>query len=345
MRRTSTLLAASTLLSACVSVEPLPDPRQVVAPKQRLVALVYQSPGPWIIKESDSKAEAAAKILPVGFLVQTVQDDKTLELSKDIQQYLPRPRYDRALEESLIKTLQTLHSGPVQTGVEAGLAPVQLREWNSAKDQLDWRRRYYAPEYGAPSPRDYAKVLSLDDAVVLEVNLSFGTEATDEGQLLPAVSAALRLYRAGTSRLLWSREEMLTEKTSSMTLSEFRAEPRELTRILENLAPRLGEAAARSTAKALGLTPPPSVVEALPGLSPQAPQNLPYGMTPADFARYGQAASSGTAISTGTVVVTTGTSVIPVVSTAAPAVDITTGAAPPPSEPPAARPSSGAPPP
>ena len=187
--------------------------------------------------------------------MQTVQDDKTLELSKDIQQYLPRPRYDRALEESLIKTLQTLHSGPVQTGVEAGLAPVQLREWNSAKDQLDWRRRYYAPEYGAPSPRDYAKVLSLDDAVVLEVTLSFGTEATDEGQLLPAVSAALRLYRAGTSRLLWSREEMLTEKTSSMTLSEFRAEPRELTRILENLAPRLGEAAARSTAKALGLTP------------------------------------------------------------------------------------------
>lgn len=333
MRRASTLLAASALLCACVSVEPLPDPRQVVAPKQRLVALVYQSPGPWIINESDSKAESAAKILPVGFLVQTVQDDKTLELSKDIQQYLPRPRYDRALEESLIKALKTLHSGPVQTGTEAGLSSVQLREWNSAKDQLDWRRRYYSPEYGAPSPRDYAKVLSLDDAVVLEVNLSFGTEATDEGQLLPAVSAALRLYRAGTSRLLWSREEMLTEKTSSMTLSEFKAEPRELTRILENLAPRLGENSARSAAKALGLTPPPpDALKDLPGLTPQAsqaPQDLPYGMTPADFARYDHLASSGTVLSTGTVVVTTGAVVIPVVSTAPPAARRSSGAPPP----------------
>lgn len=299
MRRLRLLPALAACLSACVSVEPLGDPRQTVAPNQRLVVLVYQSPGPWIIKESDSKAEAAAKILPVGFLVQTVQDDKTLELSRDLQQYLPRPRYDRALEESLLKTLKTLHAGPVQTGAEAGIAPVQIRDWNSAKDQLDWRRRYYAPEYGAPAPRDYSKVLSLDDAAILEANLSFGTEATDEGQILPAVSAALRLYRGSTSRLLWSRDETLTEKTSSMTLAEFKAEPRELTRILEDLAPRLGEAAARSTAKALGLTPPSSPPPISPGTAVPTtePQGvLPYGMTSADYARYSQAFSSVTVI-------------------------------------------------
>ena len=256
MRRLSLPLALAASLSACVSVEPLAAPRQAIAPNQRLVVLVYQAPGPWIIKEADSKAEAAAKVLPMGFLVQTVQDDKTLELSKDLQQYLTRPRYDHELEAALLTTLKALHSGSVQTAAEAGLSPSQLREWNSAKDQLAWRRRYYAPEYGASAPRDYSKVLSLDDAVVLEVNLSFGTEATDEGQIQPAVSAALRLYRADTTRLLWTASEILTLKSSSMTLSEFKAQPRELTQILEQLAPRLGEAVARSTAKALGLTPP-----------------------------------------------------------------------------------------
>ncbi|OGS41147.1 MAG: hypothetical protein A2506_02070 [Elusimicrobia bacterium RIFOXYD12_FULL_66_9] len=284
------LLPLAASFSACVSVEPLPDPRQAVAPNQRLVVLVYQSPGPWIIKESDSKAESAAKVLPVGFLVQTVQDDKTLEISRDLQQYLPRPRYDQELESALIKTLRSLHSGTVQTGAEAGLSLVQLHEWNSTKNQLDWRRRYYTPEYGAPAPRDYSKVLSLDDAAILEVNLSFGTEATDEGQIQPAVSAALRLYRASTTRLLWEREEMLTEKTSSMTLAEFKAQPRELTLILEKLAPRLGENVARAAAKALGLIPPAPPTPPAPQAG--APSALPYGLTEAEIARYGQPVST-----------------------------------------------------
>ena len=325
MRRRYLLLALAACLSACVSVEPLPDPRQAVEPRQRLVVLVYQSPGPWIIKESDSKAESAAKILPLGFLVQTVQDDKTLELSQDLQQYLPRPRYDLAFEGAFVKTLKGLHSGPVETWTEAGLAPVQLRDWNAAKDQLDWRRRYYAPEFGASVPRDYSKVLSLDDAVVLEANLSYGTEATDELQIQPTVSAALRLYRAGTTRLLWSREEMLSEKTSSMTLAEFKALPHELTRTLEKLAPQLGESAARSAAKALGLTPPSGAPSASSGTAASAaaiPEALPYGMTPADFARYSQYGSSGTAVSTGT------PAAAPVVSTATPVIVSTPPAAP-----------------
>lgn len=256
MRRLVFPLAAA--LCACVSVEPLPDPRGAVGAKQRLVVLVAQSPGPWIIKESDSKAEAAAKLLPVGFLVQTVQDDKTLDISKDLQQYLPRPRYDRQLEAALLKTLKTLHRGDVQTMSEAGVGAPQIREWNQAQDQLDWRRRYFAPETGPSVPRDYSKVPLLDDGVIIDVNLSFGTEATDEGQIMPALAAATRVYRADTARLLWRREDMLTDKTSSMTLAEFQLFPSELTRRLEALAPSLGEAVARSAAKALALTPPES---------------------------------------------------------------------------------------
>lgn len=280
------LLAA--LLAACVSVEPLPDPRGILDAQRRLVVLVYQSPGPWIIKEADSKAEAAAKITPMGFLVQTVQDDRTLETSKDLQQYLPRPRYDRALEGSLIQTFKTLHSGPVQTPEEAGLSPVQLREWNRSRDQLEWRRRYYAPETG-PAPRDYSKVLSLDDAVILEINLSFGTEATDEGQVLPALSASARAYRADTSRLLWSREDIFTDKTSSATLAEFKLQPWELTQRLEKLAPGLGEALARSAAKALvpATSTPPATANAA-----AVPSPLPYGLTPADMTGQGSAAAS-----------------------------------------------------
>lgn len=303
MRNASRLLALAAILGACVSVEPMPDPKQAVARDQRIVVLVYQSPGPWIVKDSDSKAEAAAKVLPVGFLVQTVQDDRTLEASKDLQQYLPRPHYALELEGPLMDALKAAHSGAIQTGEQAGLSPLQLRDWNEAKDQLDWRRRYYAPEYGAPAARDYSKVLSLDDAVVLEVNLSFGTTATDEGQIQPALSAALRLYRANTAHLLWEHTEVLTQTTSSMTLAEFKAEPRELTRRLESLAAPLGEAIARSTAKALGLTPPPpAATTKLPGMAPPA-GTLPYGMTPEEYSRYGQTPPPQGIVSTGTVAV------------------------------------------
>jgi len=307
MRRIPIFLTAA--LAACVSVEPLADPKGSIAAKQRLVVLVWQAPGPWIVKDSDSKAESAAKILPVGFLLQNVQNDKTLEFSKDLQQYLPRPRYDRQLADSLIKTLKTLHGGPVQTAEEAGISPAQLRDWNLAKDQLDWRLRYYAPEAGLPSPRDYSKILSLDDAAILEVNLSFGTEATDteEVQILPTLSAVARVYRADTSHLLWNREEILSDKTSSMTISEFRLEPWQLTQRLEKLAPPLGETLARLTTKALGLTPPAATKHAAPPSAPApAPGALPYGMTEADLARYSQFDSSSTLVSTTTVKTSSG---------------------------------------
>ena len=150
----------------------------------------------------------------------------------------------------MLKTLKTLHGGDIQTMSEAGVSAPQIHDWNQAKDQLDWRRRYFAPEMGQGVPRDYSKVPLLDDGVIIEVNLSFGTEANDEGRIMPALTAATRVYRADTARLLWSREEMLTDKTSSMTIAEFKLFPAELTRRLEALAPPLGETVAGSVAKA-----------------------------------------------------------------------------------------------
>ncbi len=229
MRRTLAVAAVVVLAASCVTPEAAPDPRGAIKPGQRIIVMVHQSPGPWIIADADSKAESALKILPLGNFLQGMQEDRVNELSKEIQPYLPRPRYDHAIEDALIKALKAAHSGPVQTAAEAGITAAQRREWNAASDQLDWRRKYYFTDMGRGSPRDYSKLLSLDDAVILEVNVSFGLEPDDKERTLPLLSAASRLYRADTARMLWSQEERVSDTTSSATLTEFRATPTDLT--------------------------------------------------------------------------------------------------------------------
>jgi hypothetical protein len=265
MRR-SLLFAVIALLAACVTIEPPPDPRGAVKPRQRLVVMVHQSPGPWIVADPDSKAESAMKMLPLGTFLQGVQEDRINVLSKEIQPYLPRPRYQEAVEAALIAALKAAHDGPVQTAAEAGIAPAQRHDWNAASDQLDWRRKYWFTEPGTPSPRDYSKLLSLDDAVILEVNLSFGLEPDEQDRTLPLLSAASRAYRADTTRMLWAREERLSDTTSSSTLTEFRAAPAELTDRLYALAvPFAGRVAAGFAADAgLRPAPPPILAEQTP---------------------------------------------------------------------------------
>src|ERR1017187_5051270 len=94
-------LAVFAAAAGCVSFQGLPDPRGALKPGQRLVVDVYPSPGPWIIGSADSKAEAAAKISPLGFFVQTAENQHTLSVSKNLQQYLPRPRLGLAVQDSL----------------------------------------------------------------------------------------------------------------------------------------------------------------------------------------------------------------------------------------------------
>ena len=266
MRRTLFFVVLASLAAACVTVEPPPDPRGTVKPGQRMIVMVHQSPGPWIVADADSKAETALKILPLGNFLQGFQEDRINDFSNEIQPYLPRPRYDQAVEAALIKALKSAHGGPVQTAAEAGIPPLQRREWNTAADQLAWRRKYYFTDQARVSPRDYTKLLSLDDAVILDVNVSFGLEPDDQDRTLPMLSATSRLYRADTARMLWSREERLGDTTSSDTLTEFRAEPVHLTDRLyamsEPLALRIATGLARDVR--LLAAPAPIAVSSAP---------------------------------------------------------------------------------
>lgn len=276
MRRLALPILLALSASACVGVQPLPDPRGALRPGQRLMVAVYPSPGPWIIDASDSKIESAAKISPVGVFMQGFQDEHTLSVSKDMQQYMPRPHLGLEVHDALVQALRVaISSKAVQTTLEAGIVPDQLIAWNKAKDQLDWRLHYYGPDPDAPAPRDYARALTLDDALILDVNVSYGTTATDDNKLLPYMSAASRVYRGDTSRLIWEHEDEVSDATSSSTLAEFKVQPWDLTNRLEKIAPNLGKAVAASFTKAF-FAPIPGATPAAgttPGISPS--QNGP----------------------------------------------------------------------
>ena len=295
MRRSIPFAVLAALAAACVTVEPPPDPRGAVKTGQRMIVMVHQSPGPWIVADPDSKAETAIKLLPLGTFLQGMQEDRINELSKEIQQYLPRPRYNQAVESALIQALKAAHGGLVQTAAEAGIPPSQRRDWNASTDQLDWRRKYYFIDSGRSSPRDYSKMLSLDDAVIVDVNISFGLEPDDQGRTLPLLSAASRLYRADTVKLLWSREDRLSDTTSSSTLTEFRAAPVELTDRLYVMSGPLAAKIAAGLVREAGLQPAPlpiiidstpastTTVTSTPSTSPEAPAPLPPTPPPATF--------------------------------------------------------------
>jgi hypothetical protein len=256
MRRLALFAACAAAISGCVPVEGLPDPHGALKPGQRVVVAVYPSPGPWIIGAADTKAEAAAKISPLGYFVQTAENQHTLSVSKNLQQYLPRPRLGLAVQDSLVAALRAARSTEtVQTAMEAGIATTQLADWNKSKDQLDWRQRYYTPDPDEPAPRDYAKVLTLDDALILDVNVSFGTDASDDGRLLPTITAASRVYRGDTAHLLWSHEDIVTDQASSATMTDIQLQPWTLTDDLTKLAPALGTAVADAFLKAVTVVP------------------------------------------------------------------------------------------
>lgn len=287
MRRHALLLTAAALSAACVAVQTLPDPRGSLRPGQRLVVLVNAAPGPWIVSAADSKAMAAAKISPLGVFAQDLQDERTLAVSKDLQQYLPRPPYAALVQESLLASLRVaLSSAGALTAAQAGVAPAQLAEWNKAKDQLDWRRRYYAPHPDSPAPRDYARLLILDDALVLDVNVSYGTRGVEgeEDRIVPMVSAAARVYRGDTSRLIWEHEEFVTDQSSSFTLVEFKIQPQELAGRLRVLAPQTGAAVAASFLKAFQVAAPAPAAAPAPssgGLVPMSEFEAPASTAPA----------------------------------------------------------------
>ena len=262
------LLAAAG--SACVSVAPPPDPHGVYQPGQRLIVMVYQAPGPWIVSDTDSKLESAAQITPLGFAMAGLQNNHTLSVSKAIEQYLPRPRYDEEFQAALLSELKLhLSSAPLQTGLDAGIPPEQIQRWNRAKDQLDWRTAYLAPDPSSPPPRDYSRAFNLDDALVLDANIAFGTTATDDGKLQPQLTASWRVYRGLNGREVWEHVDDMVDAQSSTTLVEIQSSPADLPARLELLAPKLGQAVGHEFARAFGLLP--STSTARPGLLPIIP--------------------------------------------------------------------------
>jgi hypothetical protein len=278
------LLAAAG--SACVSVAPPPDPHGVYQPGQRLIVMVYQAPGPWIVSDTDSKLESAAQITPLGFAVASLQNNHTLAVSKAIEQYLPRPRYDEEFQKALLAELALhLSSAPLQTGLEAGITPEQMQRWNRAHDQLDWRQIYFAPDPDGPPPRNYSRDYGFDDALILDANLAFGTTATDAGQLQPDLAVAWRVYRGLNGRKVWEGSDELIDTTSSSTLVDIQTNPSDLPARLETLAPKLGQSVGHEFARAFGLLPSTSpAAGARPGLLPAAPAApLNPGLLPLDY--------------------------------------------------------------
>ena len=315
MKRPFLLAAlAAALVAGCVSVEQMPDPRGALGTTQRLIVAVYPSPGPWIIGSADTKAETAAKISPLGFLVQSAENEHTNSVSKNLQQYLPRPRLGEMTQNALLETLVAARSSTtVQTALQAGVFPAQMAEWNKAKDQLDWRLHYYMPDPDQPAPRDYAKILTLDDALILDVNVSYGTDASDDGALHPTMSAASRVYRGDTSHLIWQHEDVVADQVSSATLTDFQVQPWMLTDALQRIAPALGKTVALSFLKAFAVAPPPAAAPATAAASGG-------GLVPMSFF---QNTSSGTpaGIAPSTVAVST-----PVISGPTPVVVVSTPA-------------------
>ena len=97
MRRPLPFAVLASLLASCVAVETPVDPRGSVRIGQRVVVMVHQSPGPWIVADPDNKAETALKLLPLGNFLVGMQEERVNEVSKELQPYLPRPRYDQLM--------------------------------------------------------------------------------------------------------------------------------------------------------------------------------------------------------------------------------------------------------
>lgn len=347
MRRLALPLLFAAATSACVSVAPPPDPHGVYMPGQRLVVFIYQAPGPWIVSGADSKLESAAQISPLGFAVQGMEDSHTLSVSKAIQQYLPRPRYDDELQDALMKELRLhISSAPLQSGLQAGVPADQIQRWNRARNQEDWRSRYFQVDPDLPAPRNYSRGFGLDDALVLDVNLSFGTTSDGAGDLMPDLAASWRVYRGLNSRQVWDHLNEDVDQASTMTLVDIETTPPLLTGRLEALAPKLGQEVGHEFARAFGLLastaparggllPPPKSAPAGAGLLPlsyllslsSAPADAPPPPRPTPAAVHG-AAAAPTAAPAAVAVSTAAASAPASIST-------TTAAAPPPPPPPA----------
>lgn len=265
-------------------------PRGGILKDQRTVVLVFAGPGP-VMSQEDNKAETAAKITPgLAYIVQSSQDERDLASSRDLAQYLPPFEAAKEFAAELDKVLASVgHPGKFLSPAEAGIAKEQLDAFNKSSDLLDWRLRYYIQNPDHPVPRNYSTLLELDDALIFEADLAYGVAQDDQQNATPTLTAVVKLYKAGTMRLLWRHEAALEDKPGQRLLYDFKRDGGDLIkkyrRMMPALAQKLGDdykkelqgaglylparpaAVAVSTSAPSGFTPYSFAPSALPGMA------------------------------------------------------------------------------
>ena len=254
-RRVVPLAAALCLLSACVSVDEPLVKKGLIRPGKRAVYFLYEAPGPWISMETDTKAESAAKFIPgLGLALQGAQNERDLKTSQSLGQYLPSWSLASALRPYLQSELAKAGVPVrwVEAGPAADISADDLRRLNRAKDALDWRVRYLTDDPEEKAPRNYAGFLQLDDAVIVEFNAQHGLLTDAQNEMYPWATVFIRIYRAGTMRLLWSHEESADLKGSSRNLYDYQSQPRVFLMGIEKLMPVLAKKTGAALAAAFG---------------------------------------------------------------------------------------------
>jgi hypothetical protein len=226
---------------ACVSLDTPALTPQAIGKGQRTILMVYPSPGPWVITESESKAEGMAKTLPVfSFVVQSMQDDRYRTASDTLQKYLPPWKPAELLEPKLLDELgKSGFPGKFIPVAETDQGTATVRLWNRATDTLDWQNKYFYGDPSQPFPRDYSRIMDWDDALALEVNLLPYVAADDEGNMVPTLGASTRLFRCQTMHLLWEHQDVVDDKSAAKSLYEFETLPQQLMDRWQALVPKL----------------------------------------------------------------------------------------------------------
>lgn len=311
-------------LISCVSVEDIHVPPGGVLKGQRTVVAVFVPPVV-VMTQDENKAEAAGKLMPImAYAVQTLQNDRDAAASKDMAQYLPD--WDPAAEfyPILMKELPaTGHPGKFISPADGGMSDDDLKKYNSANNVMDWRLRYYYDDPDHPVPRNYSTHLDLDDALLLEVNFTYGLVQDDQQNGTPELAAMTRLFRVNSMHLLWKHENVVDDKPGQKMVYEFKQNGGDLLTKWRKLMPTLAQGIAADYKKELvaaglylpgpGAPPLPKSTTTVQGLapaggaaataSPSTPAALPSGW----------AAPAGSALPSGWAAPATATPTAPVV--------------------------------
>ncbi len=241
-------LACLLSFGACISMEPPVYTPQAAGQGQRTILIVFPSPGAWVVTDSASKSDSMAKTLPVlGMVSQGAQDERYRTASASLQQYLPHWKPQEVLAPLLMAELsKTRFPGKFIPVSEAALATATVSAWNRAADTLDWQNKYLHEDTALPHPRDYTRVLALDDALVFEANLLPYVAADESDNVIPSLTLTSQIYRCRDMHLLWRNEVTVDSKANARTLYEFKTLPQQLIDRWKELMPTLAAQVAQN---------------------------------------------------------------------------------------------------